>query len=440
MATASVKHLYTGSNTGVLYTDRRDFYLNPTTFSELFKSEVPFTTLARKNRKTGLKDPVFKMFQFENTFMRRYIRNNGSSVTIAAASSGASAESGAVTIDGVTGYGSHSTIDSSFVHNIYEVWDSGLTTKRGVCILTDDTSGTTAKFRNLGTTAISTVDNDYFIHISNAQEDGSEAPDAYSSELEVVWNQCQNFKNPLELKGAILDAALRGDSNELLRLRAEKFKQHKVDIEGAFMRGKAPLGTNLGGADTFTDLDALVGDNSDIIRTTYGIIPAIEDYGSSSGDYQNIWTYPKATMKYADFVDMSEKMFQYYPPDDMLYAISGRGALSFWSKMEYARGVKSNWTVQISEMKKDRMGFNVQYLETPHGVLALTKSDALRFEYNDYMVVPDDRYLSYHEFKPSVFKQNVKTDNDYEGQKDLYKSNVGLGLTHIKTHSLVKLT
>lgn len=439
MASATVKNLATGGSSAVLATDRREHFIDPFKFSELFKSETPFLWLAMKNRRSGFPDPVFKMFQYENTFMRRYIRNNGSSVTIAAASAGAAAESDAVTIDGVTGFGSTTTIDASFVHKQFEVWDSTLTTNRGVVLLTDDTSTTTAKFKNLGTTAISTVDNDYFILISNAQEDGSEAPDAYSSELSVVYNQCQQFKTPVQLEGEILYAALRGDNNEFNRLVAEKMKEHKVEMEGSFLKGKAPLGTNLGGADTFSYKDLLTGDNDKVVRTTYGILPALEDYGSTSGQYQNKWDVVEAEYTYSDYVDMTEKMFQYYPPNGELYAVSGPGAISFWSKLTYARSPKNNWTVQFSPQSTDSFGVNIRKLETPHGVLNITKSDALKFEYNKYMIVVDDRYVSYNEFRPTKYQTNVKTDNAYDGRKDLYFSDAGLGLTHIKTHARVKI-
>lgn len=441
MATATVKNLATGGSSGVLATDRREHHIDPFSFSELFKNETPFLWLAMKNRRQISGDPVFKMFQYENTFMRRYIRNNGSTVTIAAASAGAATESDAVTIDGVTGFGSTSTIDASFVHKQFEVWDSTLTTNKGVVLLTDDVSTTTAKFKNLGTTAISTVDNDYYILISNAQEDGTEAPDAYASELSVVYNQCQQFWTPVQLEGEILYAALRGDNNEFQRLVAEKGKEHKVEMEGAFMKGKSPLGTNLGGADTFSYKDLLTGDNGKVVRTTYGLIPALDNYGSSTStdQYRNLWDVTEASFTYDEYVDMTEKMFQYYPPNNELYAVAGPGAVSFWSKLTYARSPKANWTVQFSPQQTDTFGINIRKLETPHGILNITKSDALKFEYNKYMLVIDDRYVSFNEYRPTVYKTNIKTENAYDGRKDVYFSDAGLGLTHIKTHARVKI-
>lgn len=442
MATASVKNLATGGMSAVMGGDRRQYYIQPDQFAELFKDETPFLWLALKNRQTGLQDPLFKMFQYENTYMRRYIRNNGSSVTIAAASSGAAAESSAVTIDGVTGYGATTTIDSSFVHKTFEVWDSTLTTLKGQVLLTDDASTTTAAFKNLSTTAIDTVDNDYFIEYSNAQEDGSEAPDAISSELAVVWNQCQQFKTSIQLEGEILYAALRGDNNEFMRLVAEYTKAHKLNIDGAFLKGINPVGTNLGAADTFTQHDALTGDTGKVVRTTYGIIPAITNYGASSGQFQNIWSFNKASITYDDFVDASEKWFQYYPPNGELYGVSGISAYSFWSKLTYARGkgINDNWTVQFSPQGRDSFGLNVRVLTTPNGDLKLTKSDALKYEYANKIVVVDDRYVKYMEYRPTEYKTDIKKDNAYDGRKDMIFSDAGLGLTHIKTHALITLT
>jgi len=439
MATASVKNLYTGTTSAVLYTDRRDFYYKPETFAELYKEVTPFLSLAMRNRVSGLKDPVFKMFTHENPWQRKYMYNNSSTVTIAAAGTGAAAESNAVTFDNITGM--NSDIDTSYVHQIFEVWDSAGTTKRGVVLLTDDTSSTTAKFRNLGTTAIATVDNDIFVNISNAQEDGSEAPDAWSDELSVVWNQCAQIKTSIEIKGDLYYASLRGANNELARLRAQKLQDHKMSIEGALMKSKSPLGTNLGGSSTFTDLDKLVGDNSAVVRTTYGIIPAIEDYGSSSGANQNIFNITEASYKYANYVEDMEKVFQFVPSSGEKYGIAGPGMMSYWSKLDGTAGIagKSSWRVQISGSQKDSLGFNIRKLETPHGVINLLKSFSLKHEYNKHMVVPDDRFIQYMEFRPTKFQANIKTDNAYDGEKDLYFSEPGLGLTHIKAHSLWKV-
>ena len=62
MSTPTPKNLYTGTTSGVLYTDRRDFYLKPTQYAQLFPNVSPFLTFTMKaNFMTGLSDPVFKL-------------------------------------------------------------------------------------------------------------------------------------------------------------------------------------------------------------------------------------------------------------------------------------------------------------------------------------------------------------------------------------------
>ena len=58
----TVRNLYTGTTSGNLYVDRRQFYLTPAQFSELFANVAPFLTFSMNaNFRTGLQDPVFKL-------------------------------------------------------------------------------------------------------------------------------------------------------------------------------------------------------------------------------------------------------------------------------------------------------------------------------------------------------------------------------------------
>jgi len=50
---------------GVLYTDRRQFYIKPEQFAELWPAVTPFTTfvMGATQSMSGLQDPLFKMFE-----------------------------------------------------------------------------------------------------------------------------------------------------------------------------------------------------------------------------------------------------------------------------------------------------------------------------------------------------------------------------------------
>lgn len=434
---AVVKNLYTGTTTGVLYTDRRQFYLKPNQFAELFPSVTPFLTFTMKaNFRSGLADPVFKLFEHQAPWERQYLQNNGSTVAIAAGATGAAAESNAVTFDNITGL--NSLIDASYEGLQFEVWDSTLTTKKGVVICTEGTSSTTAKFKNLGKTAVNTVDNDYFVLIGQATEEGVVSPAAWADELKVVWNQCQIFRTPIEITGTLYQASLRGANKELARLRADKAAEHKIRMEKAFLFGSSLLGTNLSDADTFTDLDKLVRTSGGKpVRTTVGLVRAIEMYGASSGQYKSNFSINANSYNYDSFVDDMEIVFQYVPVAGSKDTFIGAKALSFFAKK--AMDKNSGWVLN-QDSSIDTRGNKVRYLVTPHGDLKLNLTHSFKYEHSNQMLVADPRNIEYVQYRPTSFNANIKTDDGYDGVKDEYFSDAGLGITNIKAHQLFTVT
>ena len=264
----------------------------------------------------------------------------------------------------------------------------------------------------------------------------------------------------------MLEAALRGESSELARLRMQKSQEHKIQKERAFLFGKRLGGTGLqesafgdgyndtNANETFADggingpavgtIAAPAGSGAGKVRTTYGIVSAIENYGeaTTTHDYQNIFTASEASYTYANFVDDMEKVFQYVPTSGVKKAFVGAGALGYWSKIAGNAGFAGNngWTVNMGDMKRDALGFNYRTLETPHGMLQMIPTPALRGPYNKYMVVVDEDNLFHSQYRASMYQTNIKTDNAYDGVKDQYMSDEGIGITNINSHSLIKIT
>lgn len=437
---ASVRELITGGTTGVLFVDRRDFYLKPRVYAELFPQATPFLTFTMKaNFRTGLADPVFKLFEHRAPFERRVATNNGSSVTINATSTGASAESSAITFDTITGLG---TLDASWEGLVFEVWDSNGITFRGLAVCTEGTSTTTAKFKNLGTVNIVSVDNDLFVCKGQATEEGVVAPAAGSSELEIVWNQAQIFRTTLEITGTLAQASLRGANKDLARLRRDKLMEHKMFQEGAFLWGESPLGTNLSqdSTDTFSDLDKLIRvSGGKPIRTTVGAASAIRLYGASSGDQRSYWSsISKAADTYDDFVDRMEIVFQYVPNSGRKPVFTGGGVMSFLAKKAMEKN--SGWAINVSDARKSDSGFDIRELITPHGSLDLVYTHSFKYEHSNDMLFIDPANIEYVQYRPSAFKANIKIDDGYDGVKDEYFSDAGLGITNIKSHQLMIYT
>ena len=434
---------------GVLYTDRRNFYVDPQVTKELWTDVAPFTTMVSNQEMRKVPDPVFKMFEHRNPWVKQEFQ----SATDVANRTAADAESGAMDVDNIVGL--NSSCDSSWIGLICEVWNSDKDTKRGNVIISSITDSNTIKFKPAGDDAIDVADNDYFIVVGNAHGEGSSAPEAWADELDVVYNSCQIFKTPLQVTGTLAAAVLRGESSELARLRRQKAQEHKMQKEKSFLFGKRVGGTGLG--DAAYDAGNLGSDpaegvladggrtdaDGNLVRTTYGIVSALEQYGNSTSthDAQNIFTVD-SSYAYGNFVDDMEKVFQYIPEAGVKRAFCGAGALGYWSKMAGASGIAGNsgWTVSLGDMKRDALGFNYRVLETPHGMLQLIPTPALRGPYNKYMAVVSDENLFHAVYRPSMYQTNIKTDNAFDGVKDQYMSDEGVGIQLIESHHLFKIT
>ena len=441
------KSMYNGGTAGVLYTDRRDFYVSPQVVKELWTDVAPFTTVISNRESRKVPDPIFKMFEHRNPWVKqKCLVNNGSGVTLDDNDTGDT-----VAVDGAVGLSS--TPDDSWIGLVFEFWNVAETTKAGTAVVTA-VSGSNLTMKSLSGAAFSVVDNAPMYVIGNAQGEGMTAPEAWADELQVVYNSSQIFKTPLQITGTLLAASLRGESSELARLRAQKNQEHKMQKEKAFLFGQRDSGTGLGEAaydagnkasnvdETFAD-DGRTDASGNVLRTTYGAVSAMDKYGESgSYDYQNVFSISEATYTYNSFVDDMEKVFQYVPEAGVKRAFCGAGALGYWSKMAGSEGIagSSGWTVNLSDMRRDSLGFNYKVLETPHGILQLIPTPALRGPYNKYMLVVSEENLFHAQYRSPMYQANIKTDNAFDGVKDQYFSDEGVGMTLIESHHLFKVT
>jgi hypothetical protein len=437
---------------GVLYTDRRNFYVDPQVTKELWTDVAPFTTMISNQEQRQVPDPVFKMFEHRNPWVKQEFQNAGETVTLAANGT----ESAALNIDNIQGLAS--SVDSSYVGLVVEIWNEAKNSKKATALISSSVDADEIKVKIISTESGSDytlVDNDYYLVIGNAHGEGSSAPDAWSDELDVVYNSCQIFKTPLQVTGTLEAAVLRGESSELARLRRMKAQEHKMQKEKAFLFGQRVGGTGLG--DASYDAGNLGSDpaegaladggrtdsDGNLIRTTYGIISALEKYGNSTAthDGQNVFTVD-SSYSYGSFVDDMEKVFQYIPEAGVKRAFVGAGALGYWSKMAGDSGLAGNsgWSVNLGDMKRDALGFNYRVLETPHCMLQLIPTPALRGPYNKYMAVVSDENLFHAVYRPSMYQTNIKQDNAFDGVKDQYMSDEGVGIQLIESHHLFKIT
>ena len=441
----STKDLFAGGSGGVLYTDRRDFYIDPQVVKELWTDVTPFTTVISNRETRQTNDPLFKMFEHRNPWVKQWCTNNASTNDLNVDGSTTTA----ITIQEINNLSSTPS-DGSFVGLVFDVWTTGYGAYRGqvVCQSSTDSIMTVVTIKTASGSNYTMVDDDILLVVGNAHGEGSYAPEPWYDELKVVYNSTQIFKTPLQVTGTLLQASLRGESSELARLRSQKSQEHKMQKEKAFLFGKRFGGTGLGESfqgssvsdDTFGDTGNNDSDGNKI-RTTYGILGAVDDYGATSGDEQNVFTIA-SSYDYGSFVDDMEKVFQYIPESGVKRAFCGAGALGYWSKIAGTANIAGNsgWTVNVGDMKRDTLGFNYRILETPHGILQLIPTPALRGPYNKYMLVMSEENCFHAQYRNPMYQTNIKTDNAFDGVKDQYFSDEGVGITLIDSHHLFKIT
>lgn len=439
----SAKTLFDGGATSKLWLDRRVFYPDPQSVAEMWTDMTPFKTFTMKMGTKKVGDPVYKMFEHESSFVKREFTTT-TALTILADGT----ESNALTIANQVGISS--TVDGVYLGLVCEIWDSTKTTKRGSVVIT--TASTTIKCKTLKGTAITTVSGDYFIVTNRARGEGSVAWAGEHDELSVVWNSTAFLSDSCELTGDLYDVdKLRGYSNEFARLRTEMMKRYSTYTEQTLLTSVSTLGTNMDGSGTFSeaslrtisDPDAVSGS----IRTTYGYIPILEDYGTTYGgvgepdEDTNTFNIAAANFGYGDLIKYSEIIFDKRESDEA-FGFIGRGALTKIAQKISDNKDKWNWVGKVS-MDKPKLnlalGFKQILLETPHGTLYLVPTRSLRNQYNNYMVIPDQNNIGVAQLKPDEYKNNVKVDNDYDGIKDTIKSKKGLWMQLLKRHHMMVL-
>ena len=210
---------------GVLYTDRRNFYLSPQVTKELWTDVAPFTTVVSNMGTVRPQDPDFKLFEHRSGWIEQKFQLNDASPNAWSSTNGAPGETLVLdAVDGITGL--DSAVSSSYLGLEVEIYaDDGSgnidsTAYQGLGLVTTIVAGGAVTLTSLGNPENANfycgavADNSHFLVQGNAFGEGTEAPEAWADELSVVFNSSQIFKTPVEVTGTLYEAALRGYTNE----------------------------------------------------------------------------------------------------------------------------------------------------------------------------------------------------------------------------------
>ncbi len=126
---------------------------------------------------------------------------------------------------------------------------------------------------------------------------------------------------------------------------------------------------------------------------------------------------------------------------DTIPAFCGFGALGSITK-QIVDGDKFKFQGQfkMGDSGVNGAGFNFTNLMTPFGVIQLIPMKGLATPYDNYILLPNDQAIGIREYEPWEYVTNVKTDNNYNGVKDVINYDAGLWLALLPTHQMIVLT
>jgi hypothetical protein len=442
---AVTKSLFDGGVASKLWLDRRDFYPDPNEVAELYSDITPFSTVMYQLETKSTKDPLYKIFEHESRFIKRQFVTSTGSETL----NSSGAESNALTLSG-TPVGLAATIDDSYEGLVCEVWDTTETTLKGQVMVTDAASSSTFKVKEMGgASSITTAAGDIFKVIYRARGEGSVAHEGSNDEIRTVWNSIGFFSDSCSVtKDMDVEAYLRGESNEMARLREEMLKNYKVFKEEAFLKSVSTVRTNLTSADTsyFTEANLRTLSDSEgtsgVVRTTYGFIPILTNLGTVYVDNDstpdaNVFNVSGSAFDFTYLTNSTEIIFD--KRDSMeAFGFCGRPVMSIITVNAANSDKKFGWLgkVELGDQTWNKLGFFVRELQTPHGVIYLTPTKSLRDQYKKTMIIPNLDHIGIMERRADEYRNDVKKDNDYEGVKDVIKGQQGLWMRLLKTHHM----
>ena len=430
--------------------DRRRLFNFGDRVAELAPEESPFFVYLSKVAKAPTDDPVFRYLENRNkvnwtdrSFLLAADVNGGSAVSAGTSyafsvdtSGGASVDwlvKGMVfvvnTVDSAAGIGhTIARVDSS-------VTDAGSTTSF---------TGKIIDVSNSNVSGYNVLENDNSCQvIGTSFEEGSGAPDVWSSELEDNYGYTQIFKTAAEMTNTAIATRYRGYADEWSRIWADKLREHKVDIERAMLFGQKARVSSI----QYTE--GLVG------HIVKNVNPSASDaalsYSSGSSYYR---TAAQAEMTYDRLLSDLEVIFD--PArggsSDKLVLCS-LPVISFFNKLgdgSFLYESLQSGTTNVTPFRwnyserQGAFGHSIMVIDTIHGRMNLVKEPLFRGIASGFMLMADMSQVAYRPLvgngvnRDTHVISNVQSD-DEDLRKDMILTEAGLEVTLSESHALYNI-
>ena len=426
--------------------DRRRLYNFGDRVHELSPEESPFFVYLSQVNKVPTDDSVFRYLENRNpiNWTNRSFAMANAPGTVAAGSSYSfqvdDAASSPASIDWLQKgmvFAVQSADTTDGISNVIVRVDSAVTDQGTSSAFT----GKVVSLSNSGVTGYNAIaDNDSCQVIGTSFEEGSGAPDVFSTEIEDNYGYTQIFKTAAEMTGTALATRFRGYEYEWNRIWSEKLREHKVDIERAMLFGQK---ARIGG-----------------IQYTEGIIGHILKNVNPTND-DSAFSYSSGSSYYRRVAD-SELTYDRLLSDLEVIFDPARGSssdklvlcslpvITFFNKMGDGKFVDGSLGHSNTPYKYDiesrtgAFGHKVMMIDTVHGTLNLVKEPLFRGISASYMLMADMKYLLYRPLVGNGYNRDTQIQTNIQSvdedlRKDMIMTEAGLEVCLPESHALYDL-
>ena len=281
------------------------------------------------------------------------------------------------------------------------------------------------------------ADNDECQIVGTSFGEGTGSPDTFSDTIEDDYGYTQIFKTACEMTNTAIATRYRGYANEFDRIWAQKFREHKVDIERAMLFGQKARVNGLQYS------EGLVG------HIVKNVAPVTDNsafsYSSGNAYYRSVaqaeLTYDRLLADLEVIFDparggSSERLVLASLPVITFFNKMGDGAF-IDASVGHANGP---YRVNMNNVQGS-FGHQLMEINTVHGSMFLVKEPLFRGIASGFMLMADMSKLAYRPLvgnglnRDTQIMTNVQAA-DEDLRKDMIMTEAGLEISLPECHAL----
>lgn len=280
--------------------------------------------------------------------------------------------------------------------------------------------------------------------IGTAYGEGTGSPDVFSDSMEDNYGYTQIFKTAAEISNTAYATQLRGVSNEFERVLAQKMREHKIDMERAFLFNQKARDNQ--GIQYSEGLVGHIIKNSTVVDASASGAAKNLSYSSGKAYFK---TYATSELTYDALLADFEVLFD--PArggSNERLALASLPAITYFNKMGNG-GFADNATVDTQyRMNMDELsgqfGHQLMEINTVHGSVYLVKEPLFRGHSSGLLCMADMSKLYYRPLVGNGINRDTQVMTNVQGpdedlRKDMILTEAGLEVCLPESHYLINI-